>query len=51
MKKSFMLILITCLLVIAACSSAKTQSLEEFYNDKKIGNIDRIIFLDGSTDA
>ncbi|WP_438314852.1 hypothetical protein [Sporosarcina sp. FA9] len=51
MKKSLILILISSLFIITACTGAKTQSLEEFYKDAKIENIDKIIIQDGSTGA
>lgn len=34
-----------------ACTYGKTQSLEAFYKDKKIGSIDKVIIQDGSTGA
>ena len=51
MKKSLFLILMSSLFIISACTGAKTQSLEEFYKDEKIGSIDKIIIQDGSTGA
>ena len=41
--------LLICLLLLSACSNGKTQSLEEFYNDAKIENVDKVIIQDGST--
>lgn len=51
MKKLLILILISGLLIISACTGAKTQSLEDFYRDAKIENIDKVIIQDGSTGA
>jgi len=43
------------LLLLFACTnvdtSGKTQSLEEFYKDEKVENIDKVIIQDGSTGA
>ena len=41
--------LLICLLLLSACSNGKTQSLEEFYKDAKIENVDKVIIQDGST--
>ena len=41
--------LLICLLLLSACSNGKTQSLEAFYKDAKIGNVDKVIIQDGST--
>ena len=41
--------MLICLLLLSACSNGKTQSLEEFYNDAKIENVDKVIIQDGST--
>ena len=49
MKKSLFLILLVSLLLLSACTNGKTQSLEEFYKDAKIENVDKVIILDGST--
>ena len=49
MKKYLFLMLLICLLLLSACSNGKTQSLEEFYNDAKIENVDKVIIQDGST--
>ncbi|MGE7623920.1 hypothetical protein ACQKMD_12940 [Viridibacillus sp. NPDC096237] len=51
MKKSFFLILMFSLFILAACTDAKTQSLKEFYKDAKIENVDKVIIQDGSTGA
>ena len=51
MKKSLILILMSGLFIISACTEATTQSLEEFYKDAKIGDIDKVIIQDGSTGA
>ncbi|MFE3577619.1 hypothetical protein [Lysinibacillus sp. NPDC059133] len=49
MKKSMFLILFAFLVLLSACSNEKTQSLEEFYKDAKIENVDKVIIQDGST--
>ena len=49
MKKYLFLMLLICLLLLSACSNGKTQLLEEFYNDAKIENVDKVIIQDGST--
>lgn len=49
MKKSIFLIWVISILLVSACSNGKQQSLEEFYKDAKIENIDKIIIQDGST--
>ena len=49
MKKSLFLILLVSLLLLSACTNGKTQSLEEFYKDAKIENVDKVIIQDGST--
>lgn len=41
--------LLICLLLLSACSNGKTQSLEGFYKDAKIENVDKVIIQDGST--
>ena len=41
--------LLICLLLLSACSNGKTQSLEEFYKDAKIENVDKVIIQDGPT--
>ena len=51
MKKSLILILMLSFLIMSACTGGKTQSLEEFYKDAKIGNIDKVIIQDGTTGA
>lgn len=43
--------LLVSLLLLSACSNGKTQSLEEFYKDAKIENVDKVIIQDGSTGA
>ncbi|MEH7253445.1 hypothetical protein V7111_15060, partial [Neobacillus niacini] len=35
----------------SACTIGKTQSLEEFYKDAKIENVDKVIIQDGSIGA
>ncbi|MFC5602730.1 hypothetical protein [Sporosarcina koreensis] len=51
MKKSLFLILTLSLFIVSACTDTKTQSLEEFYKDAKIENVDKVIIQDGSTGA
>jgi len=49
MKKSMFGILFVSLFFLAACSMAKTQTLEEFYRNAKIEKVDKVIIQDGST--
>ncbi|WP_227394632.1 hypothetical protein [Jeotgalibacillus aurantiacus] len=60
MRKFLFIILSVCLLILSACVdtneknenikiTGKTQSLEQFYKDSNIQNIDKIIIRDGST--
>lgn len=50
MRKSLSLILLlSSLVMLSACTGAKTQSLEVFYNDAKIENVDKVIIQDGTT--
>lgn len=49
MKKNVFLMMLICLLLLSACSNGKTQTLEEFYKDAKIENVDKVIIQDGST--
>ncbi|MGE7692686.1 hypothetical protein ACQKNC_01020 [Lysinibacillus sp. NPDC094177] len=49
MKKSMFLILFVLLVLLFACFNEKKQSLEEFFKDAKIINVDKIIIQDGST--
>lgn len=51
MKKSMFLIMLVSLFFVSACSNGKTQSLEGFYKDAEIENVDKIIIQDGSTGA
>ena len=55
MKKTFFLTVFLTLLFLSACtnesSNGKTQSLEAFYKDAKIENVDQVIIRDGSTGA
>ena len=51
MKKTLFLLALLSLLVMSACSNNKPQSLEEFYINAKIENIDKVIIQDGSTGA
>lgn len=51
MKKSLFLMLLVSLFILSACTNGKTQSLESFYKDAKIENVDRVIIQDGSTGA
>lgn len=50
MKKPIFLILTLCVFILSACG-APTQSLEEFYTDAEIENVDKVIIVDGSTGA
>ncbi|TSI05767.1 hypothetical protein [Lysinibacillus sp. BW-2-10] len=49
MNKSLFLILLLSLLVVSACTNEKTQTLEKFYKDAKIENVDKVIIQDGAT--
>jgi hypothetical protein len=49
LKKPLFLILLVILFLLSACTKGKTQSLEEFYKDAKIENIDKVKIQDGST--
>jgi len=51
MKKTLFLILFVSLMLLVACddNEGKTQSLEQFYNDANIENVDKVIIQDGST--
>ncbi|WP_332647348.1 hypothetical protein [Lysinibacillus sp. 54212] len=51
MRKSLVVVLLACICLMYACSNGKTQSLEEFYKDADIENIDKITIQDGSTGA
>lgn len=51
MKKSLFLMLLVSLFILSACTNGKTQSLESFYKDTKIENVDKVIIQDGSTGA
>ena len=51
MKKSLFLILLISLFLVSACTDGKTQSLEGFYKDAKIENVNKVIIQDGSTGA
>ncbi len=51
MKKYLFLVTIVSLLLLSACTNGKTQSLEGFYKDAKLENIDKVIIQDGSTGA
>lgn len=51
MKKCFFLILLVSLFFVSACTNGKTQSLEAFYKDANIENVDKVIIQDGSTGA
>lgn len=42
MKKTMFLSILVSLFLLSACSYGKTQSLEEFYRDAKIENVDRV---------
>ncbi len=43
--------LLVSLFILSACTNGKTQSLESFYKDAKIENVDKVIIQDGSTGA
>lgn len=49
MKKPLFLILLVILFLLSSCTKGKTQSLEEFYKDAKIENVDKVKIQDGST--
>ncbi|MCM3639377.1 hypothetical protein M3152_16905 [Sporosarcina luteola] len=49
MKKNAFLILLASLFMVSACTNGKTQSLETFYMNAKIVNVDKVIIQDGST--
>ncbi|MBT2680580.1 hypothetical protein J7E38_16345 [Bacillus sp. ISL-35] len=51
MKKALFLTLLVSLFFVSACNNGKTQSLEGFYKDGEIENVDKIIIQDGSTGA
>ncbi|MBB6447986.1 hypothetical protein [Bacillus benzoevorans] len=51
MKKSLFLTLLLSIILVSACTNGKTKSLEEFYKDAKIENVDKVIIQDGSTGA
>lgn len=42
-------IFLAILLLLSACAEGKSQSLEEFYKDASIENVDKVIIQDGST--
>lgn len=50
MKKFLSLVLVVSLLLLTACTNAgKTQTLEQFFDNANIENIDKVIIQDGST--
>ncbi|MEG0448760.1 MAG: hypothetical protein RR595_02760 [Lysinibacillus sp.] len=51
MQKFLCITLIAGLFIISACTDVKTQSLEEFYKDAKIENVDKVIIQNGTTGA
>lgn len=51
MKKYLFFLSLVSLFVVSACTNGKTQSLEGFYKDAGIENIDKVIIQDGSTGA
>lgn len=55
MKKILLFIVLINLFLLSACTNVdtngKTQSLEAFYKDAKIENVDQVIIQDGSTGA
>lgn len=50
MKKNLHFIITASLFILIACTE-KTKTLEQFYQDEKIENIDQIIIRDGTTGA
>lgn len=51
MKKALFLTMLVSIFFVSACTNGKTQSLEEFYKDAEIENVEKIIIQDGSTGA
>lgn len=51
MKKSLFLKLVMSLVFLSACATGKTQTLEEFYKDAKIEQVDQVTIQDGTTGA
>ena len=50
MKISLLLILmLSSLVILSACTGVKTQTLEECYKDTKIKNVDNVTIQDGTT--
>lgn len=49
MTKNFILLLLLSIFLLAACSDAKTQTLEAFFQDANIEHVDKVIIQDGST--
>lgn len=50
MRKSWLFILFASLVILSACADTKgkTQSLQEFYKDANIENVDKVIIQHGS---
>lgn len=51
MKRLIYLIFTLNIVSLSACSDAKTQSLEKFYEDADIEKVDQVIIQDGTTGA
>lgn len=51
MKRFIFLIFTLHVGILSACTDAKSQSLEEFYEDANIEKVDQIIIQDGTTGA
>jgi len=49
MKKALLIAIILSIILLSACSNGKPQRLEEFYQDAKIENVDKVIIQDGTT--
>ena len=51
MRISWLIILVASLVILSACADTKgkTQSLQEFYKDANIENVNKVIIQDGST--
>ncbi|MHA6253050.1 hypothetical protein [Oceanobacillus sp. CAU 1775] len=49
MKNILVLMTLFCFLFLFACTNDKSQTLESFYERASMENVDKIIFVDGST--
>lgn len=49
MKKQVFGVIVGILFLLSACSHGKTQTLEKFYQDAQIEQVDKVIIQDGST--